>query len=73
MLPTTLSEALGISLVDVMDHYFDGSDESERVRRIEDALDRRRTAEEGEEWKAGEARRMHVMLEQIHQGGDDTF
>jgi hypothetical protein len=49
MLPTALSEALGISLADVMSRYFDGSEESERVRRIEEALDRRREFEEGEE------------------------
>jgi hypothetical protein len=42
MLPPTLSEALGISLSDVMMRYFDGSEESERVRHIEEALDRRR-------------------------------
>jgi hypothetical protein len=47
MLPAALSEALGISLSEVMDHYFNGSDEAERVRLIEDALDRRRSEEEG--------------------------
>jgi hypothetical protein len=73
MLPATLNEALGISLLEVMDCYFDGSDEAERVCRIEDALDRRRTFEEGEEWLAGEAHRMRIMIEQIHQGGDDMF
>jgi hypothetical protein len=39
MLPAALSEALGISLSEVMDHYFNGSDEVERVHMIEDALD----------------------------------
>jgi hypothetical protein len=73
MLPAALSEALGISLSEVMGRYFDGSDEEMRVRRIEEALDRRRTTEEEEEWIAGETRRMSIMLEQIHQGGDDTF
>jgi hypothetical protein len=71
MLPATLSEALGISLSEVMDRYYSGSDEVERVCMIEDALDRRRTAEEGEEWLAGEAHRMSTMLERIHQGQDD--
>jgi hypothetical protein len=52
MLPAALSEALGISLLDVMMRYFDGSEESERVRRIEEALDRRREYEEGGEWLA---------------------
>jgi hypothetical protein len=74
MLPTALSEALGISLSEVMDRYFNGSDEAERLRRIEDALDQRRTLEEGEEWLAGEARRMSAMLERVHQGrNDDSF
>jgi hypothetical protein len=71
MLPAALSEALGISLSDVMDRYFDGSEESERVRRIEEALDRRRTFEEGEEWLARESRKTKAMLEQIHLGQDD--
>jgi hypothetical protein len=71
MLPAALSEALGISLSEVMDHYFNGSDEAERVCRIEDTLDQRRTLEEGEEWLAGEACRMSAMLERVHQGRDD--
>jgi hypothetical protein len=72
MLPAALSEALGISLSEVMDHYFNGLDEAERVCMIEDALDRRRTVEEGEEWLAGEARRMSAMLERVHWGQDDN-
>jgi hypothetical protein len=71
MLPAALSEALGISLADVMDRYFDGSEELVRVRRIEEALDRRREFEEGDEWLARESRRTSIMLEQIHQGQDD--
>jgi hypothetical protein len=66
MLPAALSEALGISLSEVMDCYFNGSDEAERVRLIEDALGRRRTVEEGDEWLAEEARRMDATLEWIH-------
>jgi hypothetical protein len=70
MLPATLNEALGITLSEVMDHYFDGLDEAERVH----TLDRRRTFEEGEEWLAGEACRMSAMLERVHQGqSDDSF
>jgi hypothetical protein len=49
MLPIALSEVLGISLSEVMVRYFDGSSDDERVRRIENALDRRRSEEEGEE------------------------
>jgi hypothetical protein len=63
MLPAALSEALGISLSDVMMRYFDGSEESERVRRIEEALDRRREFEEGEEWLARQSRNTDIMLE----------
>jgi hypothetical protein len=73
MLPVALIEALGISLSEVMDHYFNGSDEAERVCLIEDALDRRRTAEEGEEWLVVESRRRAAVAEMEHCGGDDTF
>jgi hypothetical protein len=72
MLPAALSEALGISLSDVMVRYFDGSEESERVRRIEEALDRRREYEEGEEWLARQSQRTNTMLERIHWGQDDA-
>jgi hypothetical protein len=71
MLPAALSEALGISLSEVIDRYFNGSDEAERVRLIENALDRRRSEEEGEEWLVGEACRRSTMLEWVHQGSDD--
>jgi hypothetical protein len=55
-----------------MMRYFDGSEESERVRRIEEALDRRREFEEGEEWLAQQSRNTVVMLERIHRGQDDV-
>jgi hypothetical protein len=71
MLPSALSEALGISLSEVMDRYFDGSEESERVRQIEEALDRRQDVEEGEEWLARESHKTNAMLERIHRGQDD--
>jgi hypothetical protein len=71
MLPAALSEVLGISLSEVMDRYFNGSDEETRVRRIEEALDCRRTFEEGEEWLARESHKTDAMLERIHQGQDD--
>jgi hypothetical protein len=71
MLPIALSEALGISLSDVMDWYFNGSEELERVHRIKEALDRRRTFEEGEEWLAQESHKTSTMLERIHRGQDD--
>jgi hypothetical protein len=72
MLPAALSGALGISLSDVMMRYFDGSEESERVRRVEEALDRRREFEEGEEWLAWQSRNTDIMLERIHRGQDDA-
>jgi hypothetical protein len=44
------------------------------VRRIEDAVDRKRSEEEGEEWLAGEARRRSRILERAHQSrNDDSF
>jgi hypothetical protein len=45
-----------------MVRYFDGSEESERVRRIEEALDRRREFEEGEEWLAQQSHSTNIML-----------
>jgi hypothetical protein len=71
MLPIALSEVLGISLSEVLERYFDGSNEDERVRHIEDAVDRKRSEEEGEEWLAGEARRRSKVFEQAHQNRDD--
>jgi hypothetical protein len=73
MLPVALSEVLGISISEVMDHYFNGSDEAETVHLIENALDRRTAEEEGEEWLAKEARRRDVVAEFVHWGGDDTY
>jgi hypothetical protein len=72
MLPTALSEALGISLSAVMDRYFNGSEDSERVRQIEEALERRMAFEEGEEWLAQASCNTGIMLERIHRGQDDN-
>jgi hypothetical protein len=66
MLPIALGEVLGISLSEVMVHYFNGSSDDERVYRIEDALDRRRSEEEREEWLAREARRRSAIQERVH-------
>jgi hypothetical protein len=71
MLPSALSEALGISLSEVMDRYFNGSEESERVWQIEEALDRKQEVKEGEEWLARESCKTNIMLERIHWGQDD--
>jgi hypothetical protein len=74
MLPTALSEVLRISLSEVMERYFDGSGEDERVHRIEAAIERRRSDEEGEDWLAGEARRRSMVLERAHRNReDDSF
>jgi hypothetical protein len=73
MLPTALSEALGISLSAVMDRYFNGSEDSERVRQIEEVLERRKMFEEGEEWLAQASRNTDILLEQIHRGQDDNL
>jgi hypothetical protein len=56
-----------------MMRYFDGSEESERVRRIEEALDRRREFEEGEEWLARQSHNTDIMLERVHRGQDDAL
>jgi hypothetical protein len=74
MLPIALSEVLGISLSEVMERYFDGSDEGKRVCQIEDAVERRRSNQEDEDWLAGEARRRSVVLEWAHRSReDDSF
>jgi hypothetical protein len=72
MLPIALSEVLGISLSEVLERYFDGSNEDDRVRRIEDVVDRKRSEEEREEWLAGEARRRSLILEWVHQNREDN-
>jgi hypothetical protein len=71
MLPEVLSDALGISLSEVLARYYIISDLGERGRIIGEAIDRRRSEEEGEEWLAGEARRRSMILERVHQGRDD--
>jgi hypothetical protein len=73
MLPIALSEVLGVSLSEVMERYFNGSEEDVWVWHIEEALKHKWSEQEGEEWLAKEARRMSIDLERIHQGRDDTF
>jgi hypothetical protein len=74
MLPTALSEVLGLSLLEVMEHYFNGLGEDERVRQIEDAIERRRSDEEGVDWLAREAHRRSMVLERVHRNReDDSF
>jgi hypothetical protein len=73
MVPEALSDALGISLLEVLEQYYSVSDVAERGRLIGEAIDRRRMEEEGEEWLAEEARKRAVVAELVHWGGDDTF
>jgi hypothetical protein len=73
MLPEELSEALGVSLSEVLVRYYSGSDVVERGRLIEDALGRKRSEEEGDEWLAEEARKRDAVAELVHRGGDDTY
>jgi hypothetical protein len=74
MLPEALSEALGISLSEVLAHYYSISDLDERGHIIGEAIDRRRSEEEGEEWLVREARRRSMILERVHWGReDDSF
>jgi hypothetical protein len=73
MLPVAVSEALGIDLNSVLHLYFGELNDMKRGRLIEEAMDRRRTVEEGEEWLAKESQRRDVVDEMVHHGGDDTF
>jgi hypothetical protein len=73
MLPEALSDALGVSLSEVLARYYIGSDAVERGRLIGNALDRKWSEEEGEEWLAEEARKREVVAEFVHWGGDDTY
>jgi hypothetical protein len=66
-----VSEALGISLSEVLNLYFGELDKEVRDRMVWEAIDRCRDQEEGEEWVAGEARRMSMMLELSHCNRED--
>jgi hypothetical protein len=57
MLPEAVSEALGISLSEVLDLYFGELDEVRRGLLIGDTLDRRMLGERDREWVEGESRR----------------
>jgi hypothetical protein len=73
-LPEAVSEALGISLSEVLYLYFGELDDDIRDRMVWDAIDRRRDQEEGDEWVVGEARRRSMILERIHRNReDDSF
>jgi hypothetical protein len=71
MLPAAVSEALGIDLDSVLCLYFRELDDMRRGRLIGEAIDRRRTIEEGEEWLAEEGRRRDIIAERAHRGRED--
>jgi hypothetical protein len=73
MLPKALSDMLGVSLSKVLARYYSGLDVGERGCLIRDALDRKRSEEEGEEWLAEEAHKRDAVAELVHRGGDDTY
>jgi hypothetical protein len=57
MLPEAVSEALGISLPEVLELYFGELNEVRRGRLIGDAIDRRMLGERDQEWLGRESRR----------------
>jgi hypothetical protein len=72
MLPEVISEALWISLSEVLDLYFGGTDEDQRDRLVWDAIDRCRMEVENHEWLEGESRRQDH--EDLYRGEpDDTY
>jgi hypothetical protein len=71
MLPEAVSEALGVDLSRVLSLYFGELDDVRRGCLIGEAIDRRRTIEEGEEWLAEEGHRRDIVAEQVHHGRDD--
>jgi hypothetical protein len=73
MLPKAISEALGVDLSKVMNLYFGELDDVKRGHLIGNAIDRRRTTEEGEEWLEEEARKRDIVDELVHRGRDDMF
>jgi hypothetical protein len=73
MLPEAISEALGISLSEVLDLYFGGVSEEQRDRLVWDAIDRRRMNMEDEAWLEAESQRINAVADMVHRGGDDTY
>jgi hypothetical protein len=72
MLPEALSEALGISLLEVVNQYYSESDDAKRDRLIGDALDQKRMEEEVEEWLWEEAQKADIVAEFVHCGREDA-
>jgi hypothetical protein len=72
MLLEVLSEALGISLLEVINYYYSKSDDVKRDCLIGDVLDRKQTEEEGEEWLKEEAWKRDVVAALIHCKREDN-
>jgi hypothetical protein len=62
MLPEAVSEALGISLSEVLDLYFGELDEVRRGRLIGDAIDRRIMGDRDHEQMEEESHRMDASI-----------
>jgi hypothetical protein len=73
MLPATLSKALGISLLDVLDYYYNESDEVKRGHLIEEALDRKRMGDRDQEWMDRESKRLEEIEVSLQYQEDDTY
>jgi hypothetical protein len=70
-LPEAISEALGISLSEVLDLYFGGIDKDQQDRLVWDTINRHRMEVEDREWLERESRRQDY--EDLYCGGpDDT-
>jgi hypothetical protein len=72
MLPEAVSEALGISLAEVLDLYFGEPDEVKRDRLIWDSIDRRREDEEEWSWFEENTRRWQEAEHRAYRE-DSTF
>jgi hypothetical protein len=73
MLPEAISEALGISLSEVLDLYFGGVSEEQRDRLVWDTIDRRRVNMVDEAWLEAESWRIDAVADMVHRGRDDTY
>jgi hypothetical protein len=72
MLPEAISEALEISLAEVLDLYFGSINEKRRDHLVWDTINRRRMEVEDCEWLEGESRRWD-REELYHGEPDDTY
>jgi hypothetical protein len=73
MLPKALSKALGISLSEVLEQYYNESDVVKRGCLIGNALDRKWMGEEDQEWLDCESKRLCEIEVSFHRQEDDTY